>query len=89
MRKISYFERMARIDIKRLTKKEISNSKPHELVAGAYEVISTPNDKKLLQIDTFGRDSRKEKKKVSQSMQFDQDALEWLLELYQKEFKKK
>lgn len=76
---------MARIDITRFKENLITNCKVHNLVEGEYAVIEVGNQK-FFQINTFGSDNRQISGKVSQSIQFDQETLEFIVQIYNKRF---
>jgi len=68
---------MARV--RKLSKRR-SNSKPHPTEVDAeWSVIETETGVKLLQISTFGSDTRVSQPKVSQTLQFDRDTAQELI----------
>lgn len=56
------------------------NSNIHGTVAADYNIINK-NGRKYLQINTYGSNERKVVGKVSQSIQFDEKAMEKLLNI--------
>ena len=57
------------------------------LVDAKIKVIQTHGDDPIVQIDTFGSDARKIEGKVSQTLQFDRQAAEKLVEILSKAFR--
>lgn len=76
---------MALINIESIEKVVKSTHKKHTEVDASYSVIST-EDGKIVQLDTYGSTDRKEKGKISQSIQFDKQSAAWFYALLKKEF---
>ena len=76
---------MAQIDIK--TMHEISKERNtiHDKVSATYTVFEQ-DGKKYFQIDTYGKDKREIKGKISQSIQLDKASAKYLIKLLVDEF---
>ena len=59
---------------------------PHDPCECCYFVVETKNGRRLLTLETYGRDSRKMPGKVSQSIQFDEQGAKRLRELLDRVF---
>lgn len=66
---------MALITLKNIQKGNKDLGKKHEEVMTKYNIITTNNGEKLLQIDTFGSSNRQIQGKISQSIQIDYKVL--------------
>ena len=67
-----------KINLKKIDRKI---NKIHSEVAGSYTVFINDDGKQFLQINTFGSPDRKIQEKVSQTIQFDRETGEFLLNL--------
>jgi len=76
---------MAQIDIMSLQKIEKERNTIHEIVSATYTVFEKDNNK-YLQIDTYGKESRAIRGKISQSFQIDEEVARRLIVLLLKEF---
>lgn len=76
---------MAQIDIRNLTKVNKERNTVHEQVYATYTVFDS-NGEKYLQIDTYGKATRDNPEKISQSFQFNREAAACLANLLIKEF---
>ena len=76
---------MAGIDMKKIEKIDKNRNSIQDEVYATYTVFKK-NDKKYVQIDTYGRDERKLGAKVSQSIQFDSKSAKFLVNLLSEEF---
>ena len=72
---------MALINKNNLTRIDRKTNKIHSEVAGSYSVFINEDGNQFLQIDTYGSSDRKIQAKVSQSLQFDRETGEFLLNL--------
>lgn len=77
---------MARLDIDNFTKNDLKNNKIHSLTSGEYSIVNQGKTGKIIQIDTFGSNTRMYSGKVSQSIQLDISAVNKLREIFDKEF---
>ncbi|MBQ3642400.1 AAA family ATPase [bacterium] len=75
---------MAFVNVKEMTKKE-KDIREQEPVKATYS-INRKNAGFLFQIDTYGRDSRANPDKISQSISFDAENLQFFVNLLNKEF---
>lgn len=75
---------MAEIKKEFLTQIEKERNCIHEPVEASYTVFEK-NGKKYFQIDTYGSSSRQHKHKISQSIQFDEETADYLVEIIIKE----
>lgn len=76
---------MAQIDIRNLTKVNKERNTVHDQVYATYTVFDS-NGEKYLQIDTYGKATRDNPEKISQSFQFNREAATCLANLLIKEF---
>lgn len=76
---------MAQIDISNLNKVYKERNTVHDQAHATYTVFDN-NGKKYLQIDTYGKFSRENPEKISQSFQFDREAASAIANLLIKEF---
>lgn len=76
---------MAQINYKNIVKVEKSYNSVHKAVDSTYTVFVLKG-KKYFQLDTYGSTDRKYVGKVSQSIQFDKDTANNLIELLKHEF---
>ncbi len=62
--------------------KELSKSAKgvHNSVAATYFIFSNNEGKRIIQVDTYGSEEREIPNKVSQSIQLDEEILQFLLE---------
>ena len=58
----------------------------HKEIKGSYFIVMARNGKKYLQIDTYGSDEREISGKISQSIQFSQEAIEQLKKILLQHF---
>ncbi|MGH4125489.1 MAG: McrB family protein [Clostridium sp.] len=72
---------MALINKNNLTRIDRKTNKTHSEVAGSYTIFINEDGNQFLQIDTFGSPDRKIQEKVSQTIQFDRETGEFLLNL--------
>lgn len=75
---------MALITSERITKTNI-NSRIQKVTKCTYNVF-TVNEIKYIQFDTYGTSERKSESKSSQTIQFDKETAEHIIEILQKEF---
>jgi len=76
---------MAQISIESIKKIEKSRNTIHEKVYATYTIFEMDGEK-YVQIDTYGRIDRENPEKISQSIQFDRTAAQFLVGILQKEF---
>ena len=76
---------MAQIDILNFKKVEKERNNVHEKVHGTYSVFEIEG-KKYLQLDTFGRSNRELPGKLSQTIQLDKEAAQFLVGLLRENF---
>ncbi len=76
---------MAGINKEHLIRTDKERNYVHKNVQATYTVFEVEG-KKYFQIDTFGREERKIPGKTSQSIQFDRETAEYLLDLLKREF---
>lgn len=76
---------MALLNLKTISKINKNRFIKHDMVETSYSIIQI-KDEKIIQIDTYGSDGRKEKGKISQSIQLDEEGAKWLYELLKKEY---
>lgn len=76
---------MALLNVKTISKITKNRLSKHELVDGSYSILHT-KDGKILQIDTYGSSDRKEKGRISQSFQLDEEAAKWLYDVIKEEY---
>lgn len=76
---------MARISKNRMVK-GTRNCRIHEVVDCEFDIFTSEGEK-IVQISTFGTDSRVAKGKVSQSIQIDKETAIFLINLFKQEFK--
>lgn len=76
---------MAQINPANVVKIEKYRNTVHDKVYATYTVFEM-DDKKYVQIDTYGRVGRENPEKISQSIQFDKDAAIFLVDILRKEF---
>lgn len=77
--------KMAKVNLKESEVLSCSG-KEHKTCDCNIKIIRTNYDK-LIQIDTLGSSSRKEKGTVSQSIQLDKNDIEYLIKIYDKYLK--
>ena len=73
---------MARIDLETIKRIDKDRNTIHTKVYTAFEA----DGQKYFQIDTYGKSGREMPEKISQSIQFDKDSAQFLVELLRKEF---
>ncbi|NLT16952.1 MAG: methionyl-tRNA formyltransferase [Clostridiales bacterium] len=71
---------MAQINANKFVRIEKQRNNIHEIVSSTYTVFEG-NDKKYLQIDTYGKQDREMPEKVSQSFQVDEETARFLINL--------
>lgn len=76
---------MAQIDICNLKRTEKERNTVHEKVHGAYSVFELKGEK-YFQLDTFGRSDRELPGKLSQTIQLDKEAAQFLVDLLRENF---
>lgn len=76
---------MAQIDIGNLTKVNKKKNSIHDQVYATYTVFDN-NGEKYLQIDTYGKATRENPEKISQSFQFNREVASYLANLLIEEF---
>ncbi len=76
---------MAQIDIENIERIEKERNSIHEKVYTTYSVFEKDN-KRFLQIDTYGRNDRENPGKISQSIQVDKMAAKSIVRLLIREF---
>ena len=76
---------MAQINLKNIKKIEKNRNTKHDKVYTTYTVFNADGDR-YVQIDTYGRIDRENPEKISQSIQFDKQTAEFIVELLKKEF---
>lgn len=72
--------------ITKLEKRTLQRYSNHTTVDASYSVVDHGSGPTLLQIDTFGSESRKLKGKTSQSIQIDKKAAKQLMGILAKTF---
>lgn len=77
---------MAYIDFDEIERKCTDIKKIHDSVKTVY-LIGTVDDQELFQIDTYGKESRDNPSKVSQSIQFSREGARKFIDLLKKELK--
>ena len=76
---------MAQINLNKLKKIEKQRNVIHDKVYSTYSIF-TENGQKYLQLDTYGREERDNPEKISQSIQFDRETAQYLVNLLIQEF---
>lgn len=76
---------MAQISLENIKKIEKQRNVIHEKVHTTYSIFEL-DEKKYVQIDTYGRLDRENPEKISQSIQLDKEAAEFLVNILIKEF---
>lgn len=76
---------MAQISLESIIKIEKNRNTIHEKVHATYTVFEADGEK-YVQIDTYGRIGRENPEKISQSVQLDKDAAQFLVDILTKEF---
>lgn len=76
---------MAQIDIKNIKRTEKERNNVHDKVHGTYSVFEREG-KKYFQLDTFGRSNRELPGKLSQTIQLDKEAAQFLVDLLRENF---
>lgn len=76
---------MAQINLKNIKKIEKSRNTVHDKVYTTYTIFNVAGDR-YVQIDTYGKIGRENPEKISQSIQFDKQTAEFIVELLKKEF---
>ena len=76
---------MARIDLETIKRIDKDRNTIHTKVYTTYTEFEA-DGQKYFQIDTYGKSGREMPEKISQSIQFDKDSAQFLVELLRKEF---
>ena len=76
---------MAQISLESIKKIEKSRNTLHEKVHTTYTIFEEDGEK-YVQLDTYGRIGRETPEKISQSIQLDKAAAQFLVDILQKEF---
>lgn len=76
---------MAQININNIEKIEKTRNYVHEIVNATYTVFEC-DEKRYMQIDTYGREEREIPGKISQSIQLDRDMAQYIINLLKQEF---
>ena len=76
---------MAQIDLETIKRIDKDRNTIHTKVYTTYTAFEV-DGKKYFQIDTYGKSGREMPEKISQSIQFDKDSAQFLVELLRKEF---
>lgn len=76
---------MAQISLESIKRIEKQRNVIHEKVHTTYSIFEL-DEKKYVQIDTYGRLDRENPEKISQSIQLDKEAAEFLVNILTKEF---
>ena len=76
---------MARIDLETIKRIDKDRNTIHTKVYTTYTALEA-DGQKYFQIDTYGKSGREMPEKISQSIQFDKDSAQFLVELLRKEF---
>jgi hypothetical protein len=76
---------MARIDLETIKRIDKDRNTIHTKVYTTYTAFEA-DGQKYFQIDTYGKSGREMPEKISQSIQFDKDSAQFLVELLRKEF---
>ena len=76
---------MAQIDLETIRCIDKDRNTIHTKVYTTYTAFEA-DGQKYLQIDTYGKSGREMPEKISQSIQFDKDSAQFLMELLRKEF---
>ena len=76
---------MAQIDLTTIEKLYKDRNTIHEKVYATYSTFDSCG-KHYVQIDTYGKIDRENPEKISQSIQFDKQTAEFIVELLKKEF---
>lgn len=76
---------MAQINLKNIEKIEKNRNTIHDKVFTTYTVFDMAGER-YVQIDTYGKIDRENPEKISQSIQFDKQTAEFIVELLKNEF---
>lgn len=76
---------MAQINLKSIKRIEKQRNTVHEEVYSTYSVFEL-NGERYVQLDTYGRVGRENPEKLSQTIQFNKEIAEYLVNLLSKEF---
>lgn len=76
---------MAQINLKNIEKIEKNRNTIHDKVFTTYTVFDMAGER-YAQIDTYGKIDRENPEKISQSIQFDKQTAEFIVELLKNEF---
>lgn len=76
---------MAQISLEGIKKIEKTRNTLHEKVYTTYTVFKADGEK-YVQLDTYGKIGRENPEKISQSIQFDKAAAQFLVDLLRNEF---
>lgn len=76
---------MAQINLKSIKRIEKQRNTVHEEVYSTYSVFEL-NGERYVQLDTYGRVGRENPEKLSQTIQFNKETAEYLVNLLSKEF---
>ena len=76
---------MAQISMQDIERVDKTRNTVHEVVHAAYTVFEVDGEK-YVQLDTYGRTSRENPEKISQSIQFNYETAKFLADILKKEF---
>lgn len=76
---------MAQIDLDAIKKIDKERNSIHAKVYSTYTIFEQDGEK-YFQIDTYGKSNRENPEKISQSLQLDKRAVEYLMKILKKEF---
>ena len=76
---------MARIELESIRRVDKERNTVHSKVCATYSIFNEA-DEKYIQIDTYGSADREIPGKISQSIQFDHETAQFLLDLFIKEY---
>lgn len=76
---------MAQVSLESIKKIDKNRNTVHEKVHATYTAFELDGEK-YVQIDTYGRIDREYPEKISQSIQFDKETAEFLVNLLKNEF---
>jgi hypothetical protein len=75
--------------IRELKQRVLERDSPHTEAEGTYSIVYESDEKKVLQIDTYGSKSRRFPGKVSQSIRFSPEALKQLGRILKEHFEER
>lgn len=76
---------MAQINLNTIKQIEKAHNFVHEKVQATYNAFEL-DGKRYVQIDTYGRNDRNNPEKISQSIQFDRETAQFMINCFIKEF---